>query len=148
MGFRQAEEDSAAASNTASMVVMNVRMVSGMMGEMLRAISEVKTCVQQSQEASVQATAQTDQTSERIGQLGRAVDRIASTAELINKIAQETNMLSLNATIEAARARRAGALPWSRAKSRLCPNRRPRQPKISTGNYVPSARPTANWLRR
>ena len=104
----QTEEDSSAASSSASMVVMNVRMVSGMMGEMMRGISEVKNCVQQSQEAAARAVAQSRRTSERIDLLGHAVDRIASTAELINKIAQETNMLSLNATIEAARAGEAG----------------------------------------
>lgn len=107
-GARQTTEDSAAASNTASMVVMNVRMVSGMMGEMVRGISEIKTCVQQSQEAAARAVAQSSQTSERIELLTRALDQIALTAKLIDNIAQETNMLSLNAAIEAARAGQAG----------------------------------------
>lgn len=105
---RQTEEDSAAASNTASLVVMNVRMVSGMMGEMLRGISEVKMRVRQSQEASARAVAQSSKTSDQIRLLTAAVDQIGFTAKLITNVAQETNILSLNATIEAARAGEAG----------------------------------------
>jgi len=105
---RQTEENSSGASNTASMVVMNVRMVSGMMGEMARGISEVKSYVQQSREAAARAGAQSSQTASRIEVLTRSVEQIASTASLINKIAEATNTLSLNATIEAARAGAAG----------------------------------------
>lgn len=107
-GARQTEQESTTASNTATMVMMNVRMVSGMMGEMKGGISAVKTYVQQSQEAAEQAVAQSTKTQEQIGLLTRAVGQIASIAELINKIAQQTNILSLNATIEAARAGDAG----------------------------------------
>ena len=104
----QAEAESAAASSTASGVLMNVRMVSGMMGEILRAMSEVKNRVDESQQRAAHAAAATQMAVERVASLNRIVDQISITAGLINRIAQATNMLALNATIEAARAGEAG----------------------------------------
>lgn len=107
-GARQTEDDSAAASNTASMVVMNVRMVSGMMGEMVRSIADVSSRAGQSQEVASRAIAASARTAKLIAQLSTAVEKIASTAKLIDNICKQTNVLSLNATIEAARAGPAG----------------------------------------
>ncbi|MGA2002117.1 MAG: methyl-accepting chemotaxis protein [Terriglobales bacterium] len=104
----QAESDSAAASSGASDVLMNVRMVSGMMGEILRAMEQVKTRVQESQERAAQAASATQTAVGRVASLARFVDQISITARLINSIAHATNMLALNATIEAARAGEAG----------------------------------------
>jgi len=101
---RQTEQDSAAASSSASSVVMSIRMVHGMMGEMLRAISEVESHLNQSQQRIIQAAAESDKTMDRAVALSKAVEQIATTANLIDRIAQETNMLALNAAIEAARA--------------------------------------------
>lgn len=104
----EAEADSAAASSSASGVLMNVRMVSGMMGEMMRAMAEVKNCVVQSQQRAAKAAGATRAAVERIKSLTRIVDQVSVTAGLINRIAEATNMLALNATIEAARAGEAG----------------------------------------
>ncbi len=104
----QAEMESAGASSTASGVLMNVRLVSGMMGEILRVMSEVKGRVEESQGRTVQAAAATQRAVERAKSLKGIVDQISVTAALINRIAQATNMLALNATIEAARAGEAG----------------------------------------
>jgi methyl-accepting chemotaxis protein len=102
------EADSAAASSTASAVVMNVRMVSGMMGEMLRSAADVKNRVLESEQRVGRAAAQAQTAVERVSALGRVVEQIAATAALINEIAHQTNMLALNAAIEAARAGAAG----------------------------------------
>jgi methyl-accepting chemotaxis protein len=104
----QAEKESAEASSSASSVVMTVRMVDGMMGEMIRGIAEVGSHVNESQQRIVRATSESNKTLERVTVLSRAVDEIASTAHLIDRIANETNMLALNATIEAARAGASG----------------------------------------
>jgi methyl-accepting chemotaxis protein len=98
------EQESAAASSSASSVAMNVRMVHGMMGEMMRGIAEVDTHVMESQRKIEQAAAESARASERVSELSRAVSEIATTANLIDQIARATNMLALNATIEAARA--------------------------------------------
>jgi len=100
----QTEQELTAASSSASSVVMNVRMVHGMMGEIARAFSEVGSHVNEAQQKIVQAAAESDKTLDRASALSSAVDQIASTADLIDRIANETNMLALNAAIEAARA--------------------------------------------
>jgi len=104
----QTETDASAASSTVSGVLMNVRMVSGMMGEVLRSMGEVKERVEESQQRAAHAAAATETAVQRVGSLTRIVDQISVTAGLINRIAQATNMLALNATIEAARAGEAG----------------------------------------
>ena len=98
------EEESAAASTSASSVVMSVRMVHGMMGEMMRGVSEVEMHVTESQRRIERAAAEAGKASEYVAALTRAVNEIAATANLIDQIARATNMLALNAAIEAARA--------------------------------------------
>lgn len=105
---RQIEQECTASSTTASNVLMNVRMVSGMMGEMLQGIGAVKDRVAESQERALRATIETQAAIDRVAELAQVVEQIASTAVLVNRIAHETHMLALNATIEAARAGTAG----------------------------------------
>lgn len=105
---RQTEEATASASSTATTVAMNVRMVSGMMGEMARSIEEASNCSAQSQQVASRAIADSARTMQLIEHLSRAVESIASTSRLIERISQRTNILALNATIEAARAGEAG----------------------------------------
>ena len=47
-------------------------------------------------------------TNDRVSELSKAAGRIGDVVELINTIAEQTNLLALNATIEAARAGEAG----------------------------------------
>ncbi len=107
-GTRQTQEESSSASGSATMVVMNVRMVWGMMGEILRGMGDVNVHVTDSQKCTAEAVAEVGKTAARIDQLAEAVARIAATAQLIKGIAHQTNLLALNATIEAARAGEAG----------------------------------------
>ena len=54
------------------------------------------------------AVGQARATNERVSELSKAAARIGDVVELINTIAEQTNLLALNATIEAARAGEAG----------------------------------------
>ena len=54
------------------------------------------------------AVGQARSTNDRVSELSKAVGRIGDVVELINTIAEQTNLLALNATIEAARAGEAG----------------------------------------
>lgn len=102
------ETDSTSASTAASSALLTVRMVFGMMGEMLRLMCEVASHINESRQKADGAAAATQVAAERVLSLNRTVDEISVTAGLINRIAQATKMLALNATIEAARAGEAG----------------------------------------
>ncbi|MFN3201029.1 MAG: methyl-accepting chemotaxis protein [Bradymonadia bacterium] len=54
------------------------------------------------------AAQQADQATEHVGALAEAADQIGQVIQLIQDIAEQTNLLALNATIEAARAGEAG----------------------------------------
>jgi methyl-accepting chemotaxis protein len=95
-------------STTASGVVMNVRMVSGMMGEMVTRMTEIDGRLTESQTLVSRAVEESEQSSDHAAQLSHAVAKIESIAGLISTIARTTNLLALNAAIEAARAGDAG----------------------------------------
>jgi len=97
-------EESAAASSSALSVVMSVRMVHGMMGEMLRGIGAVESHVSTSRQRIASAAVESNKALDTVSRLSHAVEAIASTATLIDRIAHATNMLALNPPIKAARA--------------------------------------------
>ncbi|MBT6136785.1 MAG: methyl-accepting chemotaxis protein [Rhodospirillaceae bacterium] len=95
----------AAASEQAS---ANVQTVATATEELSASIREISQQVEESSNISGAAAKQAAHTSETVGSLNDAAVRIGQVLDLINGIAEQTNLLALNATIEAARAGEAG----------------------------------------
>jgi methyl-accepting chemotaxis protein len=95
----------AAASEEAS---TNVQSVASATEEMASSVNEISRQVQESARMANEAVEQARKTNDRVGELSKAAARIGDVVELINTIAEQTNLLALNATIEAARAGEAG----------------------------------------
>jgi methyl-accepting chemotaxis protein len=76
--------------------------------ELAGSIDEVTRLVGQSETISKSGAQELAQVDSRVADLTEAAKEIGAVLELINKVAQETNLLALNATIEAARAGEAG----------------------------------------
>jgi methyl-accepting chemotaxis protein len=95
----------AAASEEAS---TNVQSVASATEEMASSVNEISRQVQESARMANDAVGQARATNDRVSELSKAASRIGDVVELINTIAEQTNLLALNATIEAARAGEAG----------------------------------------
>jgi methyl-accepting chemotaxis protein len=95
----------AAASEEAS---TNVQSVASATEEMASSVNEIGRQVQESARMATEAVGQARATNDRVSELSKAASRIGDVVELINTIAEQTNLLALNATIEAARAGEAG----------------------------------------
>lgn len=86
----------------------NTSIVAGTAEEMTATINEIANNAQQAHAISVAAVQQAENTSVKMGELGRAAQAIGRVTEAITDISEQTNLLALNATIEAARAGEAG----------------------------------------
>jgi methyl-accepting chemotaxis protein len=95
----------AAASEEAS---TNVQSVASATEEMASSVNEISRQVQESARMAGEAVDQARKTNDRVSELSKAAARIGDVVQLINTIAEQTNLLALNATIEAARAGEAG----------------------------------------
>ena len=95
----------AAASEEAS---TNVQSVASATEELTSSVNEISRQVQESARMASEAVGQARTTNGRVSELSKAAARIGDVVELINTIAEQTNLLALNATIEAARAGEAG----------------------------------------
>ena len=95
----------AAASEEAA---TNVQSVASATEEMASSVNEISRQVQESARMANEAVDQARTTNDRVSELSKAAARIGDVVELINTIAEQTNLLALNATIEAARAGEAG----------------------------------------
>jgi methyl-accepting chemotaxis protein len=82
----------------------SVQTVAAATQELASSITEISSQVSRSVLISTRATNETQQTSELMGGLSGAVEKIGTIVQLIQAIASQTNLLALNATIEAARA--------------------------------------------
>ena len=106
-----AEEMSANMNNVASATQQmsnNVRTVAAAVEEMTASIGEVAQSAEKAATVAGEAATLTENSSKKISQLGVAADEIGKVIQVIQDIAEQTNLLALNATIEAARAGEAG----------------------------------------
>ena len=106
-----AEEMSANMNSVAAAMeqaATNVNMVASATEEMTVTVNEVAVNSEKAKQATRDAVAQTNNTSEKVVLLGSAAEKIGKITEVITEISEQTNLLALNATIEAARAGEAG----------------------------------------
>lgn len=86
----------------------NVETVSAATNELSASAASIHEQINQSTEIGQTAVEQASVTNDLILGLSQSVEEIGKVVDLINDIADQTNMLALNATIEAARAGDAG----------------------------------------
>ncbi|NVJ91726.1 MAG: HAMP domain-containing protein [Methylocystaceae bacterium] len=105
---RQTSAQTTAVSSATEEASANVQTVAAATEELSSANDEIGRNVQQSARVSSNAAEVSKTTQETVAAMVDEVGRITNFAELINDIADQTNMLALNATIESARAGEAG----------------------------------------
>jgi len=98
---REAEQASIQASENVQAIASGVEELSASFGEIGRRVSEALTVSR----AAVENARKTRETMTGLSDSAQAIGKVV---ELINAIAEQTNLLALNATIEAARAGEAG----------------------------------------
>ncbi|WP_019960512.1 methyl-accepting chemotaxis protein [Woodsholea maritima] len=81
---------------------------SSLASQIVEAISEVTVQISRSDELARSAVNQASESRSRVEELRDAARQIGDFVDLINELAEQTNLLALNATIEAARAGEAG----------------------------------------
>ncbi|MCP5113869.1 MAG: methyl-accepting chemotaxis protein [bacterium] len=86
----------------------NVSTISSAVEEMTASLNEVRKRCENADQESTEATQQARVTSEVMGKLAASAGEIGKVVQVINAIADQTNMLALNAAIEAAGAGEAG----------------------------------------
>jgi methyl-accepting chemotaxis protein len=98
----------AAASAATEQASASVQTVSAAAEELSASISEIGRQVATSAEKSRAAVRDAEETNVSVLSLAEGAKKIGDVIELINDVAEQTNLLALNATIEAARAGEAG----------------------------------------
>lgn len=97
--------DAAAAIEEAN---SNIQTVASATQELSSSIQEISSQMSQTSAVSRAAVDEVDATNARVGALNEAAESIGQVIQIIDEIAEQTNLLALNATIEAARAGEAG----------------------------------------
>ena len=96
------------ASNASGKAAQMVQSVAAAAEELSASFQEVGQQVSGALDVAKEAVSETRQTAGVMNTLSTAAQSIGQVVELINSIAEQTNLLALNATIEAARAGEAG----------------------------------------
>ncbi len=95
-------------AHTMDQALQNVQSVAGATEELSCSIAEISRQVGDALNVSSDAVKQSEHSTETIKSMAQAADKIGQVVQLIQDIAEQTNMLALNATIEAARAGESG----------------------------------------
>ena len=95
-------------SESSTSMASSVQTVSVAVEEMTASIREIAANAEEAAGVAGRATTLASASNEKIEQLGTAADEIGTVINVIQDIAEQTNLLALNATIEAARAGEAG----------------------------------------
>ena len=107
-GARQTSLKATAVAAAAEEATTNVQDVARSAGKLATSSQEISTKVTNAAEIAAQAVSHVRRTDDTVRSLDTAAARIGEVLDLINAIAEQTNLLALNATIEAARAGEAG----------------------------------------
>ena len=99
---------STAAALASDQTAMNVETVATAAEELSASFAEIGRQVTHSLEIAGRAVGEAEATGETVRSLDQAAQKIGDVVKLIQSIASQTNLLALNATIEAARAGDAG----------------------------------------
>ena len=86
----------------------NVSMVAAAAEEMSATVNEIAQNTSKAKSISEKAVVQSQESAQKVTELGTAANKIGKITEVITEISGQTNLLALNATIEAARAGDAG----------------------------------------
>lgn len=105
----KSKDETSEASNAAQMVVLNVRMVSGMMGELSTGMQQIITDTGHSIAQAERVACETDETRHHLETLLTNLSGASTALDEIRGIARQTHMLSLNAAIEAAHSSEKGS---------------------------------------
>jgi methyl-accepting chemotaxis protein len=95
-------------STTARQIAENSSAVTAVAEEALKSAEEGQEFMEESVKGMTLIRSKTEESSDKIMNLGKKSQQIGEVIEIINEIAIETKMLSLNAAIEAAKAGEAG----------------------------------------
>lgn len=105
---KQTQEQSSSVASASQEASANVQAVAGATEEMTASSHEISQQVTNASQMASNAVEQSEKTGTIVDGLSKAAQRIGDVVQLIEEIAEQTNLLALNATIEAARAGEAG----------------------------------------
>ncbi len=101
-------EQAVTMSSATEEATSNFQSVATAADEMSASFAEIDAQVRLSTEKVNEAVSESRRAGGQVTELAKSADRIGDVVQLINDIAEQTNLLALNATIEAARAGEAG----------------------------------------
>ncbi|WP_282609079.1 methyl-accepting chemotaxis protein [Pelagibius sp. Alg239-R121] len=105
---QNASESSGSVAAASQQASSNVQTVAAASEELSASITEISSQVATSSSTAGAAVNAAEQATQKVQSLVQASQKVGEVINLINDIAEQTNLLALNATIEAARAGEAG----------------------------------------